>query len=95
MISQHCPQLAGGAFFTFSSDIKLQASRRSAIIKIEKAEEVTQMLELMLTTEEIQRLAQLIREAEQTFASAEYHFDPDFVSYSCSCTAHKMSCGWD
>lgn len=57
------------------------------------------MLELMLTTEETQRLAQLIREAEQTFASAEYHFDPDFVSYSysysCSCTAHKMSCGWD
>ena len=47
------------------------------------------MLELMLTTEETQRLAQ------QTFASAEYHFDPDFVSYSCSCTAHKMSCGWD
>lgn len=53
------------------------------------------MLELMLTTEETQRLAHLIREAEQTFASAEYHFDPDFVSYSCSCTAHKMSCGWD
>lgn len=44
MITQHCPQYAGGAFFTFSSDIKRQARRRSAIIKIEKAEEVTQML---------------------------------------------------
>lgn len=53
------------------------------------------MLELMLTGEEAKRLAQLIREAEQTFASTDYHFDPDFVSYSCSCTAHKMSCGWD
>lgn len=95
MITQHCPQLAGGAFLLF---FPISSGRRGAVplsLKIEKAEEVTQMLELMLTTEETQRLAQLIREAEQTFASVEYHFDPDFVSYSCSCTAHKMSCGWD
>lgn len=70
MISQHCPQLAGGVFLLFLPISSGRHRARSAIIKIEKAEEVTQMLELMLTTEEIQRLAQLIREAEQTFASA-------------------------
>lgn len=53
------------------------------------------MAKLMLNSEECLTLNKMIAKAEAENNSMEYEFDPGFVAYSCSCTAHKKSCGWD
>ena len=53
------------------------------------------MFKLMLNLADIKVLEEMICVAEKKFGTNEYSFDPGFAIYSCSCTAHKMSCGWD
>lgn len=53
------------------------------------------MSKLMLNSVEVNELKQMIKCAEDKFNSRTYAFDPGFATYSCSCTAHKKSCGWD
>lgn len=53
------------------------------------------MLKLMLNAVEFYELQQMIECAEEKFNNQDYIFDPGFATYSCSCTAHKKSCGWD
>lgn len=53
------------------------------------------MSKLMLSVAETAELRNMIKSAEETCGNATYSFDPGFASYSCSCTAHKKSCGWD
>ena len=40
-------------------------------------------------------LIEMIEKAEKKYGTEGYSFDPGFATYSCSCTAHKKSCGWD
>lgn len=53
------------------------------------------MSKLMLNAIEIKELENMIKSAEEQFGVSIYFFDPGFATYSCSCTAHKKSCGWD
>lgn len=53
------------------------------------------MPNLILDNEESLVLKKMIARAEAENQNMEYEFDPGFASYSCSCTAHKKSCGWD
>lgn len=53
------------------------------------------MSKLMLDLTDIKVLEEMIGAAEKKFGTNEYSFDPGFATYSCSCTAHKKSCGWD
>lgn len=53
------------------------------------------MSKLMLNFTELEELNQMIKNAESKFDNTTYAFDPGFATYSCSCTAHKKSCGWD
>ena len=53
------------------------------------------MDKLFLDTVEKEELNQMIEKAEMKYRTEGYSFDPGFATYSCSCTAHKKSCGWD
>lgn len=53
------------------------------------------MSKLMLSSAETVELKAMIKSAEERCGDSTYSFDPGFASYSCSCTAHKKSCGWD
>lgn len=53
------------------------------------------MTNLMLNATEATELECMIKLAEEQLEDVTYFFDPGFTSYSCSCTAHKKSCGWD
>ena len=48
------------------------------------------MAELFLNSAEKNELTEMIE-----YGTEGYSFDPGFATYSCSCTAHKKSCGWD
>ncbi|MFA1014733.1 MULTISPECIES: hypothetical protein [Erysipelotrichaceae] len=47
------------------------------------------------SSEDYATLESMIQKAEKTQNKTEYSYDPGFTAYSCSCTAHKKSCGWD
>lgn len=53
------------------------------------------MAELFLNSAEKNELTEMIEKAEKKYGAEGYSFDPGFATYSCSCTAHKKSCGWD
>lgn len=53
------------------------------------------MSKLTLSAAESAKLDSMISKAERENKSNNYAFDPGFSMYSCSCTAHKKSCGWD
>ena len=53
------------------------------------------MAELFLNSAEKNELTEMIEKAEKKYGTEGYSFDPGFATYSCSCTAHKKSCGWD
>lgn len=53
------------------------------------------MANLFLDATEKKELSQLIKKVETKFGTEGYNYDPGFAAYSCSCTAHKKSCGWD
>ncbi len=53
------------------------------------------MAKLTLNAVESAKLDSMISKAERENNSDRYAFDPGFSTYSCSCTAHKKSCGWD
>lgn len=53
------------------------------------------MSRLMLSIAETIELENMIKSAEEMCGDSSYSFDPGFSTYSCSCTAHKKSCGWD
>lgn len=53
------------------------------------------MSRLLLDYADVEELERMIETAEKKFGSDVYEFDPGFATYSCSCTAHKKSCGWD
>ena len=53
------------------------------------------MSRLMLSIAENTELKSMIKSAEEMCGDSSYSFDPGFATYSCSCTAHKKSCGWD
>ncbi len=53
------------------------------------------MSSLLLSKTESSELEVMIKKAEEKFKNSKYEFDPGFSEYSCSCTAHKKSCGWD
>lgn len=53
------------------------------------------MESLMLNNSENEALKEMISRAEKENFSNNYEYDPGFEMYSCSCTAHKKSCGWD
>lgn len=53
------------------------------------------MAELFLNSAEKNELSEMIEKAEKKYGTEGYSFDPGFATYSCSCTAHKKSCGWD
>ena len=56
---------------------------------------VRYMVKLLLDKVEKNELAEMLEKAEKKFGAEGYSFDPGFTVYSCSCTAHKKSCGWD
>ena len=51
------------------------------------------MAELFLNSAEKNELTEMIEKAEKKYGTEGYSFDPGFATYSCSCTAHKKSCG--
>ncbi|WP_158575558.1 hypothetical protein [Agathobacter rectalis] len=53
------------------------------------------MNKLFLDSVESKELNQMIKKAEIKYGADGYSYDPGFATYSCSCTAHKKSCGWD
>lgn len=53
------------------------------------------MAKLTLNAAETAKLNSMISKAEKENNSSKYAYDPGFSAYSCSCTAHKKSCGWD
>lgn len=53
------------------------------------------MSKLMLDVAETEELKSMIKSAEEKCGDSTYSYDPGFTLYSCSCTAHKKSCGWD
>lgn len=53
------------------------------------------MTKLTLSSAETAKLDAMICRAEEENNSSTYAYDPGFSAYSCSCTAHKKSCGWD
>ena len=57
--------------------------------------EVKFMAKLTLNAAETAKLNSMISKAEKENNNSQYAYDPGFSAYSCSCTAHKKSCGWD
>lgn len=53
------------------------------------------MEKLFLNDAECKKLDVMISKAEKALNNSVYSYDPGFSTYSCSCTAHKKSCGWD